>query len=164
MTPIVNAPGNQQVPGRPNPPLKDGSRLDGLMVFDGLCNFCSVHVRILLRIDRNAAIRFTSIQSPYGRHISVRYGIDPDDPATFVFFDAGHPRIASDAVVAVLSRLPRPWRWLQVLRAIPRPWRDRGYQWIAHNRYRLFGKSDTCEVPSAEVRARFINTIPEDEH
>ncbi|QEM82123.1 thiol-disulfide oxidoreductase DCC family protein [Halomonas binhaiensis] len=135
---------------------------DGLMVFDGLCNFCSFQVRLLLRIDRYGAIYFTSIQSPYGRHLASRFGIDPDDPSTFLFFDHGQLLEKSEAVIAILHRLSRPWRWLRAIRMIPRPWRDAGYGWLARHRYCLFGRRDVCMVPTPEQRKRFIDEIPED--
>lgn len=133
---------------------------DGLMVFDGLCNFCSAQVRFILRIDPAGAIRFTAIQSPYGRHLADRFGIDPDDPLTFLFFDRGHPLRASDAVIAMLGRLSRPWRWLRVLRIVPRPLRDAAYRLFARNRYRLLGRRDSCMIPPPHIRARFIDDIP----
>lgn len=135
---------------------------DGIMVFDGLCNFCSAQVRAILRIDKAGAIRFTSIQSPYGRHLAGRFGVDPDDPSTFLFFDQGRPLEASDAVIAILKRLPAPWRWLRMIAVLPRALRDATYRLIARNRYRLLGRRDECMVPSAEIRARFIDEIPTD--
>jgi len=133
---------------------------DGLMVFDGLCNFCSAQVQLILRIDRTGAIRFTSIQSPYGRHLAERFGLDPDDPSTFLFFDRGRPLEMSDAVLATARRLPRPWRWLAVLGILPRPVRDAAYRLVARNRYRLLGRRDACMVPSPHQRSRFVEDIP----
>lgn len=137
------------------------NRPDALMVFDGLCNACSAQVRLLLRLDRAGTIRFTSIQSPYGRHLAARFGIDADDPSTFLFFDGGRPLTQSQAVIAIAGRLPRPWRWLRVLAYLPRPVRDGAYRWVARNRYRLAGRRETCMIPSPEVRARFIDTVPQ---
>ncbi len=133
------------------------SEPDGLMVFDGLCNFCSAQVQFILRTDRAGAIRFTSIQSPYGRHLAARFGVDPDDPSTFLFFDRGRPLEASDAVIAILKRLPPPWRWLRAMSVIPRPLRDAAYGFIARNRYRLLGRRAECMIPSAQQRARFVD-------
>jgi predicted DCC family thiol-disulfide oxidoreductase YuxK len=99
---------------------------------------------------------------PYGRHLAARFGIDPDDPSTFLFFDHGRPREASDAVIAMLGRLPRPWRWLRALRILPRFMRDALYRLVARNRYRLLGKRDSCMIPAPHVRARFIDEIPTD--
>lgn len=136
------------------------TELDALMVFDGMCNFCSGQVRLLLKMDRIGVIRFTSIQSPYGQFLSERHGLNTDDPWTFLFFDHGRALEATDAIVAMLARLSRPWRWLRFLAIIPRPIRDAVYRWVARNRYRLLGKRHTCMVPPALVRARFIDDIP----
>jgi len=134
--------------------------LNALMVFDGVCNFCSGYVQLVIKMDRACAIRFTAVQSPYGRLLCQRQGVDPDDTSTFLFFDRGRAFEASDAMVAMFGRLPTPWRWLRYLKFIPKPVRDGVYRWIARNRYSLFGKRRTCMIPSAAVRARFIDTDP----
>ena len=131
------------------------------MVYDGVCNFCSGYVRLVLAIDREAIIRFTSIQSPYGRLLCEANGVDPADPSTFLFFDKGRALKATDAMAVMLGRLPRPWRWLTLLTVVPRPIRDHPYRWIARNRYRLLGKRKTCMIPPPEVRVRFIETPPD---
>jgi predicted DCC family thiol-disulfide oxidoreductase YuxK len=134
---------------------------DGLWLFDGVCNFCSGSVRIALALDKAGELRFTPIQSPYGRALAVAAGLDPDAPNTFLFFDHGRALEASNAVLALIGRLPAPWRWLRAMRIVPRPIRDASYGWIARNRYRLLGKRDVCMVPTPEVRARFILEIPD---
>ncbi|MBE7183102.1 MAG: thiol-disulfide oxidoreductase DCC family protein [Methylobacterium mesophilicum] len=143
--------------------IPKNSRPDGLMVFDGVCNFCSAQVRLLLKIDRAGAIRFCAIQSPYGRHLAQRFGIDPDDPSTFLFFDGGRPLEKSDAVIALARRLPLPWTGLRLLRFVPRGLRDELYGMVARNRYRILGRRDECMVPTAQARARFVETVPEEE-
>jgi predicted DCC family thiol-disulfide oxidoreductase YuxK len=134
--------------------------LDGLMVFDGVCNFCSGSVAAVLRMDRRGAIRFTPLQSPFGRAIAARHGLDVDNPQSFVFLDHGEPLEASDAMVALARRLDPPWRWLAVFQLVPRALRDGLYGLVARNRYRLLGKRDTCMVPDPAVRARFILEPP----
>ena len=134
--------------------------LDGLWLFDGVCNFCSGSVQLALKLDREGRIRFTPLQSPFGRAIAARHGLDLENPTSFLFFDHGQPREASDAVLALLGRLEPPWRWLTVLRVVPRSWRDAAYGWIARNRYRLMGRKDACMVPAPAVRARFLLEPP----
>lgn len=134
--------------------------LDGLWLFDGVCNFCSGSVASILRLDRRGAIRFVPLQSAYGRRLCVGAGLDPDDPQSFLFFDRGRPLERSAAILALLDWLPAPWRWARVLAIAPEPWRDRAYDWLARNRYRLFGRKDVCMVPPAAVRARFILDPP----
>jgi predicted DCC family thiol-disulfide oxidoreductase YuxK len=133
---------------------------DGLMLFDGMCNFCSTSVNIALALDRRGALRFCPIQSAYGLSLAAQHGLDPDDPTTFVFFEQGRPIFRSSAALAVASRLPAPWRWITVLRRTPPAWRDAAYDWIAAHRYRLFGRRTVCRLPSAAERARFITECP----
>ena len=145
--------------------LSDGPRAqadepDGLMVFDGLCNFCSANVRLVLHADRAGAIRFTSIQSPYGRHLAQRFSIDVDDPSTFLFFEKGRPLEASEAAVALARRLPAPWGWLSVVVLVPRPLRDAAYRFVARHRYRIAGRRAACMIPSPEHRSRFVDEPP----
>lgn len=133
---------------------------DGLMLFDGVCRFCSLSVRLVSRFDQRGAIRFTPMQSPYGRQLAEQHGLDPDNPTTFVFFEHGMARLRSEGALAILRRLPPPWRWLVALRVLPRRWRDAGYDWLAANRYRLFGRYDGCILPTPALTARFVFEAP----
>ena len=135
---------------------------DGLMLFDGLCNFCSTSVNLALALDRKGVIRFCPIQTPYGRALAERHGLDPDDPTTFVFFDGGVPKQRSTGALAVAARLPTPWPQLaSVARLVPRSWRDGAYDWIAARRYSLFGRRAACRLPTPAERARFVTDLDE---
>lgn len=129
---------------------------DGLWLFDGVCNFCTGSVQAVLRLDRKGVIRFTPIQSPYGRELAVKHGIDPETPESFLFLDHGQALAKTAAIGALLRRLDPPWRWLAFVDRLPRGPADAAYDWIARNRYRLMGKKDRCMVPTPEQRARFI--------
>jgi predicted DCC family thiol-disulfide oxidoreductase YuxK len=133
------------------------------MLFDGVCNFCSASVRAVLAMDRRGAIRFSPVQSALGQRLAQAYGLELEDPESFVFFDKGRPLERSEAAIAMARRLPPPWRALVLIRFIPRGLRDGVYDWIARRRYRLFGKRDTCFIPSPEVRARFVLDPPGDD-
>ena len=128
---------------------------DGLILFDGVCVFCSSWVQFVLRHDRDRRFSFLPIQSERGRALAVRLGIDPDAPKTNAVLLDGQIWLRSDAALKVLGALPST-RWLAGLRVIPRPLRDAVYGLIARNRYRIFGRSETCMVPSPEDRARFL--------
>lgn len=129
---------------------------DGLWLFDGVCNFCTGSVQAVLRLDRKGVIRFTPIQSPYGRELALKHGIDPETPESFLFLDHGQALAKTAAIGALLRRLDPPWRWLAFVDRLPRGPTDAAYDWVARNRYRLMGKKDRCMVPTAEQRARFI--------
>lgn len=132
------------------------SEPDGLWLFDGVCNFCTGSVQAVLRLDRKGVIRFTPIQSPYGRELALKHGIDPETPESFLFLDHGQALAKTAAIGALMRRLDPPWRWLAFVDRLPRGPADAAYDWIARNRYRLMGKKDRCMVPTAEQRARFI--------
>ncbi|HEY5289691.1 MAG TPA: DCC1-like thiol-disulfide oxidoreductase family protein [Caulobacteraceae bacterium] len=140
--------------------MSGAEAIDGIWVFDGVCNFCSISVRLFLALERTAEIRFTPIQSPFGRELAVSTGVDPDQPLSFLFFDRGQALQKSAAVMALLGRLPPPWRWLRLARVVPEAWLDCAYDWFAAHRYRLFGKRRTCVAPSPVIRARFILEAP----
>lgn len=131
-----------------------------LWLFDGVCNFCSGSVRTVLAIDRKGIVRFTPIQSDYGRQLALAHGIDPDDPKSFLLLDGGRALEKSTAVLALLRRLGPPWSWLAAIGVVPERWRDAAYDWVATNRYRLMGKRTSCMVPTPEQRARFVLEPP----
>jgi len=134
--------------------------LDGLWLFDGVCNFCSGSVRIALRLDRQGVLRFVPLQSPFGQVIAGRYGLDLENPDSFLYLDRGQALEASDAVLALARRLGAPWSAFAWLRIVPKAWRDAAYLLLARNRYRLMGKREVCMVPTPEQRARFILDPP----
>jgi len=129
---------------------------DGLWLFDGVCNLCTGSVQAVLRLDHKGVVRFTPIQSPYGRQLARAHGIDPEHPESFLFLDHGRALTKTAAIGALLRRLEAPWRWLAFVDRLPRGPADAAYDWIAANRYRLLGKKDRCMVPTAEQRARFV--------
>jgi len=134
----------------------DHDRPDGLMLFDGVCHLCDGTVRTVLAWDRHGVIRFTPIQSPYGRRLALAHGLDPDTPESFLFLDHGRPLAKTAAIGALLRRLPSPWRWLAIVDRLPRKPMDTAYDWVARNRYRLWGKKDRCMAPTPEQRERFM--------
>ena len=128
---------------------------DDVILFDGICIFCSRWVRFVAARDTAKRFRFTPIQSDYGATLARTFGIDPNDPDTNAVVHGGEAFLKSDAALTVLSHLPG-WAWTRVLFAVPKPLRNAVYSLIAHNRYRIFGKYDACFVPDADLRARVI--------
>lgn len=141
-----------------------GDRL--LVIFDGHCGFCNKSVRWFLRRDRNDRLRFVPSESPLVADILARHGFSADDfpagPSTLVVVrnaggDGEQIFTRSDAAVVLLAELPRPWPIVATLfRWIPRPLRDLGYRFIARWRYRIWGRLDSCPIPTPEERKRFV--------
>lgn len=127
-----------------------------VVLFDGVCNLCHGAVRFLLERDPAARLRFASLQSDVGRALLAERGLDADALDTIVYVDADGAHLRSDAALRIVRDLGPPWSWLRVLAALPRPLRDAGYDFVARNRYRWFGKKDACPVPRPEWSARFL--------
>jgi len=128
---------------------------DDVILYDGLCVFCSRWVRFVATRDVEQRFRFTAIQSGYGTRLAQAFGIDPGDPDTNAVVHGGEVFFKSDAALTVLSHLPG-WRWTRALFRVPKPLRNAVYNLVARNRYRIFGKFDACFVPEADMRARVV--------
>ena len=128
---------------------------DDVILYDGVCVFCSRWVRFVIARDHARRFRFTPIQSAYGARLARAFGINPDDPDTNAVVHGGSAHLKSDAALTVLSQLPG-WDWTRVLFAVPKPLRDAVYSLVARNRYRIFGRYDVCFVPDAELRKRVL--------
>jgi predicted DCC family thiol-disulfide oxidoreductase YuxK len=128
-----------------------------VILFDGVCNFCAWSVRFVIAHDPAGVFRFASLQSEPGKALLRQHGLDENACDSFVMIQDGRAFIESTAALRVCKHLCWPWRWLQVILILPRFLRDPFYRIIARNRYRWFGKSGSCLVPSPEIRARFLN-------
>ena len=131
-------------------------RYDAVLLFDGVCGLCNGTVDFLLRHDTHGRLRFAALQSDSGKRLLGQYGLPPDAPDTVVFVQHGRCLTESSAVLAAVAQLGLPWRMLAMLRVVPKPLRDVVYRVIARNRYRWFGRRDTCRMPTPEERDRFL--------
>jgi predicted DCC family thiol-disulfide oxidoreductase YuxK len=141
-----------------------GDRL--LVIFDGHCGFCNGTVRWFLRRDHRDRLRFVESESAKVSELLARHGMGAQGeelgPETVVVVrDAGgmSERVftRSDAAAAILTELPHPWRGAGIVFGwIPRPVRDFGYGLVARWRYRIWGRLESCPLPTAEERARFL--------
>jgi predicted DCC family thiol-disulfide oxidoreductase YuxK len=84
------------------------------------------------------------------------FGLSPDDAKTFVLVTGGTSHMKSDAAIRVATYLRGGWKLLGAVRVVPRPLRDWAYDVVARNRYRWFGRAESCMVPTPELRARFV--------
>jgi predicted DCC family thiol-disulfide oxidoreductase YuxK len=128
---------------------------DDVILYDGVCIFCSRWIRFVAIRDAARRFRFTAIQSPYGTRLAQAFGIDPNDPDTNAVVHGGVAYFKSDGALTVLGALPR-WGCVRVLFWVPKPIRNAVYNLVARNRYRIFGKFDECFLPDADMRARVM--------
>ena len=128
-----------------------------IVVFDALCPLCAANARFILKRDRRGRFRLASIQSPAGAALCRRFGIDPADPETMIVVEDGEALRDSDAIIAIWRGLGRRWRAAAAFSLlVPRFVRDPLYRALARNRYRLFGRRETCWMPGAADRERLL--------
>ena len=127
---------------------------DGVILFDGVCILCSGWVQFVVARDPAARFRFLAIQSPAGQAMAARLGIDAEDPETNALVWRGQAWFKADAALLVLGSL-RWWRWVWCGFLLPRPFRNWLYDRVARNRYRLFGRRDSCMMPDTALQRHF---------
>jgi predicted DCC family thiol-disulfide oxidoreductase YuxK len=127
-----------------------------IIVFDAECLLCSVNAQFVLNHDRRGRFLLASMQGEAGSALYRRFGIDPADPDTLIVVEGDRVRRDSDAILAIWAGLGWPWRAGAMFRLVPRLLRDPVYRWVARNRYRLFGRRDTCWLPHPAFRDRML--------
>jgi len=125
-------------------------------VMDAHCALCARGAAWIAANDRRGEFRIVPAQSPVGAAMLRHYGLDPDDPATWLYVEEGHAHASLDALMRAGRRLGGVWRGLALLRVLPRGLRDRLYRLVARNRYRVFGRADLCAMPDPEVQRRLL--------
>ncbi len=128
-----------------------------VVIFDGVCNLCNTSVDFIIRQDKKGKIKVTANQHEAGKQILQEHGLSPEQVETLYLLENGRLYDRSTAALGIARLLGFPWNLAYyVLILIPKPLRDAGYRLIARNRYSWFGKKETCRLPTAEERARFI--------
>jgi predicted DCC family thiol-disulfide oxidoreductase YuxK len=135
-----------------------------IILYDGVCGLCNRLVQFLLLHDKRDRLRFASLQSDFAIQILNRHGADPRDLDTVQVIehygtDNEIMLGRSDAVLRACLELGGVWKLGAVVgRCIPRLLRNAMYRFVAKNRYRVFGKYDTCLLPAPEHRAKFLDS------
>ena len=127
-----------------------------VVLFDGVCNLCNGAVNFIIDRDPTALFRFASLQSDFGQRELHRLGLPGDVLETIIVLEDGQASSRSTAALRIARRLGFPWSLAYGLIVVPRPVRDWAYDVIARNRYRWFGKQESCRVPTAELKERFV--------
>jgi predicted DCC family thiol-disulfide oxidoreductase YuxK len=128
-----------------------------ILFFDGVCGLCDRLVQFVLRRDRHARFRFAALQSDVATATLARFGKNAADLDTvYLLTDDDRLLAKSRAIFFVLRTLGLPWSLVAVFAVLPTALTDWFYDRVAHNRYRIWGKRDSCRLPSADERARFL--------
>jgi predicted DCC family thiol-disulfide oxidoreductase YuxK len=130
---------------------------DKLILFDGVCNLCNGGVQFIIKKDSKAIFKFASLQSSTGQHLLQKFNLPLTDFNSFVYIKNGNYMLKSTAILHILKDLGNGWQLLYGFIIIPRFIRDGIYFLIEKNRYKLFGKRETCMVPTPEIKSRFLD-------
>jgi predicted DCC family thiol-disulfide oxidoreductase YuxK len=127
-----------------------------VILFDGVCNYCNTMVKFAIRNDKKARLKFAALQSAPGEELRGHYKI-PAEIDSVIFIDKEKVYTYSDAALRICKWLDWPAKALYAFIIIPKFIRQPFYKWIAKNRYKWFGKKETCMVPTPDIKQRFLN-------
>jgi predicted DCC family thiol-disulfide oxidoreductase YuxK len=127
-----------------------------ILLFDGVCNLCNGAVQWILKRDRQERFRFASLQSDVGQQLLEQYGLTDPNLDSIVMVQDDRFYTHSDVPLEVARQLGGFWQLGYIFKVMPRSVRDTVYRFIAKNRYRWFGKEESCWLPQAKWKARFL--------
>jgi len=127
-----------------------------IILFDGVCNLCNRFVNTVMRRDPGGKFKMATLQSEIGQKILHEFGLPRENLNSVILIDNGKIWTKSDAIFRIIRHFKGLWRIASIFIVIPRVISDTAYNMIVWNRYRLFGRSNTCRLPSGEERDRFI--------
>jgi predicted DCC family thiol-disulfide oxidoreductase YuxK len=127
-----------------------------LILFDGVCNLCNGTVQFILKKDKKELFTFASQQGEFGQHTLKQFGLAASNPNSFVLLEGEKIYTHSTGALRVFRHLGGIWKLLYVLIIVPPFIRDGVYNFIARNRYKWFGKRDSCYLPSPALKDRFL--------
>ena len=127
-----------------------------IIVFDGHCALCSAWARFVLRHDRRALYRLLAAQSALGQALYRHFELDPTDFETNLLIVDGRLYVKSEGSIRMAEGLGWPWALAGAFRLLPLGLRDRLYEWVAHHRFKWFGRNESCFLPQPQDRKRFL--------
>jgi len=130
--------------------------INKVILFDGVCNLCAASVTFVIQRDPSATFRFASLQSSYGQKMLINAGLKSHFD-TVVLLKGGKMYTRSNAALEIARDLNGLWPALYFFKVVPAFIRNSVYNWIATNRYKWFGKKESCMIPTPELKARFID-------
>lgn len=128
-----------------------------VLLFDGVCNLCNHTVQFIIKHDKKGVFRFSALQSDFGKKTMAEYGLDVQKLDSVVLIYQNRAFSYSDAPLEIAKIFGGFWQFAYIFKIIPRFIRDAIYHWIAKNRYKWFGKQESCWLPTPELKAKFLN-------
>lgn len=127
-----------------------------IVIFDGICNLCNGATQFIIKRDTNNIFLFAAMQSDAAKKMLNEYVANREIPDSIILIKDKKIYEKSDALIEITTHLSGLWPILKISRVIPKKLRDCLYDWLAKNRYKIFGKRETCILPTTELQKKFI--------
>ena len=127
-----------------------------IILFDGICNFCNSSVNFVIRHDKKNHFKFAALQSEAGKNLLEKYTIDVSKTDSIILIENNTVYIKSTAALRISKHLNKLYPLMYILIIIPAFIRNNVYDYVARNRYKWFGKKDSCMIPGKEIKEKFI--------
>jgi len=129
-----------------------------IILFDGVCNLCNNTVLTIIKHDKKNTFLFSSLQSEAGKKITQQLGIDTQKTDSIILFEPTDSyTIKADAALKIMISFGGLWNLVKIAWLLPKKLRNIVYDFIAKNRYKWFGKKDSCMIPTPELNSKFLN-------
>ena len=133
--------------------------MESVVLFDGVCNLCNATVQFIIRHDAQGRFKFAALQSTVATPLLKQQPQLVRSLESVILVENGKIYTESDAALHIVRHLSGVWGWYYFLIIVPRWLRDPVYRFIARNRYRWFGKQESCMIPTPELRSRFLDDV-----
>jgi predicted DCC family thiol-disulfide oxidoreductase YuxK len=128
-----------------------------IILFDGICNFCNASVRFIIRHDKKDVFRFVSLQTTFGQEILNHIGVDIKKIDSIVLYEPGIAYyLKSEAAFKIAYKLNGLYTFLGFFSVLPKSITNLFYDYISKNRYKWFGKKESCMMPISELKSKFL--------
>ena len=128
-----------------------------LVLFDGVCNFCNASILKIIKMDKKNIFMFASLQSEVGKEITNHFNIDTKTVDSIILVESDSKYyIKATAALKIGKHFRGLWQLFQIFWILPTSFRDFFYNYIAKNRYKWFGKKESCMIPTPELKSKFI--------
>lgn len=128
-----------------------------LVLFDGVCNLCNGAVQFIIKRDPTGKFLFASLQSDFASSQLKKFDLNSQSLHSIIVIEGDNMLERSGAIFSIASHLTGTWRLFVVFKFLPRFIRDGLYDLVAKYRYRIFGRQDSCMIPTPELKARFVD-------
>ena len=128
-----------------------------IILFDGICNLCNSAINYIIKRDKKDVFRFVSLQSELGKKITDYIGVDTTKIDSFIVYQPGTAYYTKAGAAFLIAKELGGWiSLLNIFSILPKLLQNFGYDIIARNRYKWFGKKDSCMMPTPEISAKFL--------